>query len=129
LETTFSVYYDSSTVEPVGFSPTLAPYTGGALAAQLNYRFTPLDDEPDERKISLELISTSYTLTAINVVHSISNLLPLSGQAGLSINQKYEGVWPPATSLTVKFVVEETEGASATDVVTPFTVYIYGRNL
>jgi hypothetical protein len=128
-DTTFTVTYDSATVEPIGFSPTLAPYTGGPLAAQMNYQFTPVDGGDGERKIILQLIGTSYMITAVNIVHHISHIGTLSGQSGLSVNQKYDGILPPGTSVGVVFVVEETEGSSATDVVTPFTVYIYGRNV
>ena len=128
-DVTFSVTYDSDTVEPTGFSPVLIPYTGASIPAnQLAYRFTAVDGASDERKINLELFSSSYMLTSVNVVHYISHIGSLTGQSGLSVNQRYNGILPPGSNAILTFVIEETEGSSATDVVKPFTVYIYGRN-
>lgn len=127
---TFTVTYDTSAVEPVSFSPALVPWTGSAVPTnQLAYRLSAVDGASDERKITLELFSSSYMLTSVNVVHYISHIGSLTGQSGLSVNQRYNGILPPGSNLLLTFVVEETEGSSATDVVTPFTVYIYGRNV
>lgn len=129
-DVTFTVTYDTVAVEPSAFSPVLIPWAETAVpSGQLAYRFTAVDGDDNERKMNLELFSSSYMLTAANVVHYISHIGSLTGQAGLSVNQRYNGILPPGSNLLLTFVIEDTEGDVATDVVTPFTVFIYGRNI
>jgi hypothetical protein len=126
-DVTFSVTYDSATVEPTGFSPVLIPYVGGSTPAnQLAYRFTASAGGADDRTMNLELFSSSYMLTSVHVVHYISHIGSLFGNAGLSVNQRYNGILPPGSNAILTFVIEDPEG---NDVVRPFTVFIYGRNI
>ncbi len=147
-----SVAYDvvvgSSVSEPDSFSPTFGVYPGPGIGVTptpgLQYRVRTGNTEGAQFKMFLDLVCPQsepnrYVITAVNIVPQDPPLIPLSTDRDNSttIRQRYVAQVPPATQLEIEFSIQDplfqvggsVPANEVRDLVFPFTVYIYGRNL
>jgi hypothetical protein len=135
---TFSVVFDAmhtSAQTGASYAPLLG-IPGASPTPNITYVFTATEtgDVSQERKIQLVLNSplTTHMLTSVVISANDVSTSPLTGNPGLSVNQRYmNNLTPPRSSLYIEFVVDKIEmdpGQTTDDVIRPFTVQIYGRN-
>lgn len=134
---TFDLRYDSATQDPVSFAPTIADYD--SATGQLRYKLVP---QSSGKKIKFHLRNnsaeaTKYTITSVHIVPYDDPSEELEGRPALLVHQRYINVPPPlgsALETSVEFAVSLSpstigELTGSDEVIRPFAINIYGRNV